>query len=47
MKTEIIPRMRNDNVTRKIRFDELAIIYGNKLSLKYRKTHLEYMIRSK
>lgn len=47
MKTEIIPRMRADNVTRKICFDELAIIYGNKLSLKYRKPHLQYMIRSK
>lgn len=47
MKTEIIPRMRDDNVTHKIRFDELAIIYGNKLSLKYRRPHLQYMIRSK
>lgn len=47
MKTEMIPRMRDDNVPHKIHFDELAIIYGNKLSLKYRKPHLQYMIRSK
>lgn len=47
MRKDIIPRMRNDDVSRAIIYDDLAIIFGNKLCMKYRKPHLYYMIRSK
>lgn len=47
MRKDIIPRMRSDDVTHAISYDDLAILYGNKMCLKYRKPHLYYMIRSK
>ncbi|KAG5866879.1 hypothetical protein JTB14_037480 [Gonioctena quinquepunctata] len=39
--------MREDCYTDIIRYDELAIVYGNYLCNKYRKPHLQTMIRSK
>lgn len=47
LKNKIFPKLRDDNVTAIIKYDELAIIYGNKLCDKYRKPHLHYFIRSK
>lgn len=47
LRNVIIPKMRDDDITCIIKYDELAIIYGNKLCTKYRKPHLEYFIRSK
>lgn len=37
--------MREDNVTRFIRYDELLILYGNKLCIKYKAQHQHDMIR--
>lgn len=47
MKNKIFPKLRDDDVTRIIRYDELAIIFGNKLTEKYRHPHMHKMIRSK
>jgi len=35
----VFPVMRNDEVTRIIRYDELLIIYANKLCTKYKAQH--------
>lgn len=43
----IFPVLRDDTITRGIRFDWLLIIYGNKLSIKYPAFYHESMIRSK
>lgn len=47
LKNKVFPRLRDDMVTKVIRYDELAILFGNKLTEKYRKPHLYKMIRSK
>lgn len=43
----VFPLLREDEVTKIIRYDELVITYGNSLCTKYRLTHLHKMIRSK
>lgn len=47
MRERILPFFRDDLISRTIRFDELIILYGNFLCLKYRSNHLNYMIRSR
>ncbi|KAK9872773.1 hypothetical protein WA026_019555 [Henosepilachna vigintioctopunctata] len=47
LRSQIFPRMREDCHTDIVRYDELAIVYGNYLTNKYRKPHLHTMIRSK
>lgn len=47
LRNQIFPKLREDSITKIIAYDELAIIYGNKLTEKYRKPHLHKMIRSK
>lgn len=47
LRGQIFPRMREDCYTDIVRYDELAIVYGNYLCNKYRKPHLQPMIRSK
>jgi len=39
--------LREDNIIRLIRYDELLIIYGNKLCLKYKHQHQQDMIRAR
>lgn len=48
LKTEIFPRMNNDNILSAIIFDELVIQYGNFMTMKYSssKDH-QQMIRNK
>ncbi|XP_039304119.1 uncharacterized protein LOC113005529 isoform X2 [Solenopsis invicta] len=43
----IFPVMRDDEVTRIIRYDKLLILYANKMSIKYKSKHLHDMIRSR
>ncbi|KYM98504.1 hypothetical protein ALC62_10782, partial [Cyphomyrmex costatus] len=43
----VFPILREDDVTRLIRYDELLIIYGNKLCAKYNLQHQQDMIRSR
>ncbi|XP_077280471.1 uncharacterized protein LOC143907508 isoform X2 [Temnothorax americanus] len=47
LRTVVFPVMREDDVTRAIRFDELLILYANKLCLKYKSQHQHDMIRAK
>lgn len=47
MKNEIFPAMRDDLITRIIRFDELVILFGNNMCQKYRSEHHFNMIRSR
>ena len=42
----VFPVMRDDTVTRSIKYDELLILYGNKLCDKYTSTHQHDMIRA-
>ncbi|XP_058980559.1 uncharacterized protein LOC131803367 isoform X1 [Musca domestica] len=46
MKTTIFPVLRNDNITKAIRFDELIIRYGNRLSEKLSQSHHHDQIRA-
>lgn len=39
LKKTVFPVMREDDVTRLIRYDELLILYGNKLCIKYKAQH--------
>lgn len=39
--------MRDDNVTQCIRYDELAILYGNNFGEKYKKIHHKKLVRSR
>lgn len=39
--------MRNDDVTRVLRYDDLLIIYGNKLCIKYKAQHQHDMMRAR
>lgn len=45
LKNEVFPPLREDEVVKCIRHDELVIIFGNKLCQKYREKHLQYHIR--
>ncbi|KAK0159474.1 hypothetical protein PV327_011094 [Microctonus hyperodae] len=47
LRERVIPTMRDDNITKAIRYDELAIEFGNKLCEKYRDPHHYDMIRQK
>lgn len=43
----VFPVLREDDITRLIRYDELLIIYGNKLCVKCKYQHQQDMIRSR
>ncbi|XP_018372557.1 PREDICTED: uncharacterized protein LOC108767291 [Trachymyrmex cornetzi] len=43
----VFPVLRDDEVTRAIRYDELIILYANKLCVKYRAQHQHDVIRSR
>lgn len=43
----VFPVMRDDSVTRSIRYDELLILYGNKLCIKYKTQHQHDLIRAR
>ncbi|XP_066600010.1 uncharacterized protein [Prorops nasuta] len=47
LRKRVFPTMRDDDTTRTIRYDELCIIFGNKLCEKYRDPHFYDMIRQK
>lgn len=47
LRTEVFPVLRSDDITEAIKYDELVIIYGNKLCTKYRSKHHHTKIRSK
>lgn len=47
LKNTIFPILRDDLVTRSIRYDQLLITYGNKLTIKYKHLHQHDMIRSR
>lgn len=47
LRTIVFPVLRDDEVTRTIRYDQLIILYGNKLCLKYRLQHQHDMIRAR
>ncbi|XP_066599970.1 uncharacterized protein [Prorops nasuta] len=47
LKRIVFPVMREDDVTRRIRYDELLIAYGNKMCTKYRLHHQHDMIRAR
>ncbi|GBP15470.1 hypothetical protein EVAR_73624_1 [Eumeta japonica] len=46
LKTRIFPVLRNDKITNTIRYDDLLIKFGNKLSEKYSLSHQHDMVRS-
>lgn len=43
----VFPVMRDDQVTRSIRYDDLLILYGNKMCVKYTAQHQHDMIRAR
>lgn len=43
----VFPVLREDNVTRIIRYDKLLILYANKLCIKYKAQHQHEMIRAR
>jgi len=47
LKNMIFPVMREDEVVRIVRFDELLILFGNKLCTKYKSQHHHDMIRAR
>lgn len=47
LKNVIFPILRDDSVTRSIKYDQLLITYGNKLAVKYKHLHQHDMIRSR
>lgn len=47
LRNKIFPILRDDEVTRIIRYDSLVILYGNKMSIKYRQQYQEDMIRAR
>lgn len=47
LRNKIFPILRDDEVTRMIRYDKLVILYGNKMSIKYRAQYQEDMIRAR
>lgn len=46
LRNQIFPILRDDEVTRIIRYDSLIILYGNKMSIKYRHPYQEDMTRA-
>lgn len=47
LKKVIFPVLREDAITRLIRYDELIIRYGNKLCMKYKPQHQHDMVRNR
>lgn len=47
LRNAVFPVLREDDIIRLIRYDELLITYGNKLCLKYKHQHQQDMIRSR
>lgn len=47
LRKTVFPIMREDEVTRVIRYDELLILYANKLCIKYKSQHHHDMIRAR
>ncbi|XP_070155684.1 uncharacterized protein PF3D7_1120600-like [Polyergus mexicanus] len=47
LKKMIFPVLREDSITRLIRYDELIIRYGNKLCMKYKPQHQHDMVRNR
>ncbi|KYN08439.1 hypothetical protein ALC62_00571 [Cyphomyrmex costatus] len=47
LRNKIFPILRDDEVTRIIRYDGLVILYANKMSIKYRYDYQEDMIRAR
>lgn len=47
LKKVVFPVLREDSVTRLIRYDELIIRYGNKLCMKYKPQHQHDMVRNR
>jgi len=47
LKKMIFPVLRDDEVTRIVRYDKLVILYGNKMCIKYKSEHLHDMIRAR
>ncbi|XP_067214617.1 uncharacterized protein [Linepithema humile] len=47
LRKTVFPVMREDEVTRLIRYDELLIIYANNLCIKYKSQHHHDMIRAR
>lgn len=47
LRNKIFPILRDDEVTRIIRYDNLIILYANKMSIKYRAQYQEDMIRAR
>lgn len=47
LKNAVFPVLREDEVVRTIRYDELLILYGNKLCNKYKAEHQHDMIRAR
>lgn len=47
VRKDLFPVLREDNITRLIRYDELAIIYANKMTEKYRNPRYFDMIRQR
>ncbi|XP_071579873.1 uncharacterized protein [Temnothorax nylanderi] len=47
LKKVIFPVLREDSITRLIRYDELIIRYGNKLCMKYKPQHQHDMVRNR
>ncbi|XP_029157970.1 uncharacterized protein LOC114930372 isoform X2 [Nylanderia fulva] len=46
LRKTVFPILREDEVIRAIRYDELLILYGNKLCMKYKSQHHHDMIRA-
>lgn len=48
LKTEIFPKMFEDEVVKSVAYDELTIAYGNTLAIKYNSSkHFQKMIRQR
>ncbi|XP_071634604.1 uncharacterized protein [Temnothorax longispinosus] len=47
LKKVIFPVLKEDSITRLIRYDELIIRYGNKLCMKYKPQHQHDMVRNR
>lgn len=47
LRKRVFPTMQDDNIAKSIRYDELIILFGNKLCQKYKDPHFYDMIRQK
>lgn len=47
LRKTVFPFMREDKITRIIRYEELLIAYANKMCIKYKAQHHHNMIRAK